>query len=61
MSAPPIIPFRFVSGTGNEFHQQQINQLAPLGYRVISMIYDESAIGSNKQVVVLMALTGFIS
>lgn len=56
MSEPSTQLYRFVAGLGDERQQREINVLADLGYRVVSMAYNESETGSNKQVLVLMGL-----
>lgn len=53
-SSTPL--YQFVHGLGDDTQINEINRLANLGYRVVSMVYNESEIGSNRQILVLMGL-----
>jgi hypothetical protein len=57
MTNPSSTPlYKFVQGLGDQTQIHEINVLANLGYRVVSMVYNESETGSNHQVLVLMGL-----
>jgi hypothetical protein len=48
--------YRFVAGSGNEYHLKEINAMADCGYRATHMIFDGSGEAANKEVLVLMEL-----
>ena len=54
----PALPrYRFIAGLGDTTQEALLQQASDQGYEAKLMIFDESAVGENRQIVVLMERT----
>ena len=54
MADPSKPRYKFIKGRGDDQHQSLLNSAASKGYKATLMVYDDSDIGNNRQIVVLM-------